>query len=195
MRSGSRLRLISVVALVVLDGVVLLASTQPWFAFQADGQRLDVTGATAAGAAVPLALAGLLLAVALLIAGPAFRLVLAVLQALLGGVLALTTAIAIADPVAAARSAIEQATGVAGGDSAAAIVAGESSTAWPAVSLAAGILLALAGVGLLATVRRWPVTARRYERTRLAGEDGRPLDAVDEWDALSDGEDPTRDPR
>jgi hypothetical protein len=52
------------------------------------------------------------------------------------------------------------------------------------------VLAALVGVLLLATFRRWPAASRKYQAVRLE-DPSAPRDSVGDWDALSDGADPT----
>jgi len=64
-------------------------------------------------------------------------------------------------------------------------------TAWPILALVAGALLIATGLLVVATARRWPGATRKYQTVRLAPADGART-SVDDWDALSGGDDPTR---
>ncbi|KQO99853.1 Trp biosynthesis-associated membrane protein [Leifsonia sp. Leaf264] len=190
------------VILVVIVGaaLALLAATQQWFTLTvtsgAGGStELAVSGAVAAPALSALAFAALALAAALAIAGPLIRIVLGVLGLLLGGSLILSTALALGDPVAAGASVVTAATGVSGSDSVHALVGAVSSTAWPVVALVAGIVIVIGSLGVLVTTRQWPGSARKYQAVRLEGTEVSAKDrAVDEWDELSRGDDPTAEP-
>jgi hypothetical protein len=57
------------------------------------------------------------------------------------------------------------------------------------LALAAGILQVVVGLGLVITVRAWPASTSRYSRSRVAG------DRASDWDALSEGDDPTDERR
>lgn len=197
--SPSRIRSVSVLVLLALNALVVLTWSQTWVDARSEGEPLPIPGSAAGGAELPLALTGLVLVAALLIAGRVFRVILPVLQALLGACVAIAAALVLADPVSAARPEVARATGITGSDTAVDAVA----TGWPTAALVLGILLVLAGIGVAATVGRWPRPTSRFDRTRAesaeghasGGVDGSPTgrrDAVDEWDALSDGEDPTR---
>jgi len=59
------------------------------------------------------------------------------------------------------------------------------ATAWPAAAIVAGALAIAAAVLVLASASRWPRATTRYSRTRATG------DPASDWDALSEGEDPT----
>ena len=77
-----RAKYLTLLALVVGSGLTLLASTQPWFVVHLTdvgehSATISVAGSAAAPALTALSLAGLALAAALAIAGPVFRLVLA----------------------------------------------------------------------------------------------------------------------
>ncbi|MFY9677315.1 Trp biosynthesis-associated membrane protein, partial [Glutamicibacter protophormiae] len=73
-----------------------------------------------------------------------------------------------------------------------------SVSAWPAVAVAGGALIAVQSVLVLVFARSWAVKADKYSRS--AGKTAlEPKDAssrnVSSWEQLSDGEDPTADPR
>lgn len=53
------------------------------------------------------------------------------------------------------------------------------------LALIAGALQVLVAGWVATTVRRWPASTSRYSRSRVAG------DRASDWDALSDGDDPT----
>lgn len=133
-----RLRLLSLVALAIPVALTAIAApASPGFP--------------------PLALATAAAGAALLLAGPLFRVILAVLIAALGVVVLLV-------------AAYPTATG----------------SRWLVVALVGGVLQVLVGVGLAVTARRWPASTSRYSRTRTTGGG-----AIDDWDALSAGDDPT----
>lgn len=193
--SPSRLRGVTILALLALELLALLAWSQNWYVLHLAGRAggtIQVPGSSGGGAVLPLALTGLVLIAALALAGPAFRIVLGVLQALLGLCIALQAGISLHDPVATARTLITSATGIS--DGAARLVRSFGTSAWPVVALLAGILLVVAGLALAVTATRWPASTRRFQRNRLVPAD-RPMTTIEEWDALSEGDDPTAGPR
>ena len=186
-----RLRLSLLLSSAALSALTLLAWTQQWFVVVlVDGQRLPVDGQIAAAGLSALALAGLALVGALTIAGPVFRIVLGVVQLFLGATVLYSAVLVVIDPVAASAATISEATGIAGSESVAAVVATVEQSAWPWVTLVVGALIVIAGIGILATRRRWPVSSRKYQAVGLEPTDGA-WSSVDDWDALSDGGDPT----
>ncbi|MFF1879191.1 Trp biosynthesis-associated membrane protein [Leifsonia sp. NPDC058230] len=234
-RVSRRAKYLTILVLVIGSGLVLLASTQSWFSVvltPAGGHTgaLIVQGSAAAPALTALSLAGLALAAALAIAGPVFRIVLAVLGLLLGASVLLSAFTALGDPVQAASSAITSATGVSGDASIARLVARVDTQVWPSIAIVGGFVLILGGVAVLVTGRLWPGASKRYEtrfedqssggageadaaadadasddaEARAAAENGeegganapaKPLErdtAIDSWDELSRGDDPTR---
>ena len=233
--SGSRLKSLTLLVALVGAGLALLSWSQTWFELrisdpvtQGGGDPIEVGGGIASPALAALGLAGLALVAALAIAGPFIRVLLAVIQVLLGGSIVLASAIALGDPVKAVAPAVTDATGVAGSEPTAALVASVDPTAWPWVAVAGGVLVVLAGLATLVTGGRWPGSSRRYSTTRLAEADAgggagagavagvddtdevaasdaehalpetdarrRASDrAVDAWDELSRGDDPTDD--
>ncbi|TPW76309.1 Trp biosynthesis-associated membrane protein [Schumannella soli] len=234
-RRGGRLKSLSLLALLAGNGVVLLAWSQQWYVLHLDDRAIPASGQVAAGPLLALALTGLVLVAALALAGVAFRIILGVLQALLGGCITLQAALTIGDPAHASSSVLRETAGISG-QHAADLVDRVDGSGWPFLALAAGVVLVLLGLLVAVTATRWPVSSRRYSRTRLVAPDGRSAaealdegdrdaaddagvdvhgddtaastrpspspsssprpaaerDAVADWDALSEGDDPTR---
>ena len=189
--TASRLKLSLLLAGIAFSGLALLSWTQEWFALTLlDGAVLSVTGEIAAPALTALALTGLVLVGALSIAGPLFRVILGSLQAPLGFTVGLSAVLAIANPLTSSAAAITAATGVSG-ELVREQVASSTSTLWPLAALVAGVLLVATGILVVATATRWPGATRKYQAVRMAPADGART-SVDDWDALSDGDDPTR---
>lgn len=196
-----RARLLSVLAILAAGAVGVMSSTQVWLdVMLADGatEPLSVTGADAVALLTPLSLAALALGAALSIVGPVLRYAFGVLTLALGAsLLALTWRVAVDPPVDAVTSAVTASTGITGAAAVADLVVSITATPWPAITLVAWVVLLAAGAFVLATARAWGSADRRYrteapqaEPTRGAG-GSRPHDAVDSWDELSRGEDPT----
>ena len=186
-----RRKLLSLAAIAVLAALVFLAWSQPWFRLTVRSEPLTVGGDVAAGALPPLALASLALVLALAIAGPFFRVVLGALEALIGVAVVATAAFALGNPAAASEAAVTKATGISGTASTTALITAQSATAWPVVAVVVGAFVVLTGIAVAATARSWPASGRKYTRTRLTTPEGAEPDPVQEWDALSEGEDPT----
>lgn len=207
-----RARLIAVAAMVLCGALGVISSTQTWLTVMLeDGaqQALEVPGASAVPVLAPLSLAVLALGAALSIVGPALRYVFGALAMLIGGVLAWQTArVVFEHPTSAVAAVVTESTGIAGESSVAKLVASIDATAWPAMTLVVWVVLIAAGIFVLATAHGWSRTGRRYRTddaaqpagraaSRSGAEDGpRPHDAagsraVDDWDDLSRGQDPT----
>ena len=184
-------------SMVLLAGAVvailtLVSWTQVWFVVAlTDGAQLEVAGEVAAPALSALALASLVLVGALAIAGPFFRFVFGVLEALIGVAVLFSAILAVGDPVAASGSAISTATGVAGDESIASAVGSIDGSVWPWIALVCGVLMLAVAVAILVTSRHWPSSAsRKYQATRLEPAKAERT-SVDDWDSLSGGNDPT----
>ncbi len=198
---GRRLRLATIGGMLLLHVLALAAWTGTWITGRVQEAPLAVGGDAAAPALPALALCGLALAVSLSIAGPVFRAVLAVLQVLLGISIALSGVLVLSDPVSAAGPAVTARTGISGREGVAELLDAAAPTALPALAIALGIASAVLGVLLLITGRRWPARTRRFSAVRVetlgAETDGAETfrgGPVDEWDALSGGDDPTAEP-
>jgi uncharacterized membrane protein (TIGR02234 family) len=223
--TGRRVKYSTMLLLVVGSGLALLAATQPWFTIRLTdtaehATTVTVAGSVAAPALTALALAGLALTAALAIAGPVFRIVLALLGVLLGVSVLVSAITALSDAVRASASAITTATGVAGDASIRHLVHTVETAFWPWLAVVAGVLIVLASAAVVVFSRVWPGPSRKYQ-TRFAGEDGRPAEevvaeaaadtaddaspdagaqpgtldrdtAIDSWDDLTRGDDPTR---
>ncbi|TFD76634.1 Trp biosynthesis-associated membrane protein [Cryobacterium fucosi] len=212
--SARRLKLAVILLVLAASALALLAWTQVWITADAPQpgtapKALEVTGSTAAPGLTALALAGVALAGALTIAGPVIRVVLGLLEILLGFSVGLAAALALGDPAGASSALITAATGIAGSKSVTDGVVASVSTPWPYLALVAGVAMAAAGLTVLVTARRWPGPGSRYQAVRFEAADaadgaGRPAagasgdpatdpssDAVDDWDGLTRGEDPT----
>jgi uncharacterized membrane protein (TIGR02234 family) len=192
-----RIKLLTILVSALLAGVILGGWTQTWFdATLTTRQELAVTGDIAAPALTALALCVLVLQGALAIAGPFFRVVLAIIEALIGIAVVYSAVLAITGPATASAAAITTATGVGGKESTAELVATISPTIWPWITVIAGVLLIVVALSVLLTSRAWPGSSRKYQAVRLEQPDGGKAptterSAVDDWDALSSGDDPT----
>jgi hypothetical protein len=184
------LRLRTILGIAVLAGLALLTTTQPWWTVHLAAKSIPVVGSVAGGALSALSLSELALAAALAIAGPFFRVILAVLEMVIGATVVLTSVVSLAAPDKASEDLVSHATGIAGSESIAALIKSVTFTPWGYVAVVVGAATILAGVFLLVTFRRWPVASRKYSAVRLQPADG-PRDAVIDWDTLSEGEDPT----
>jgi uncharacterized membrane protein (TIGR02234 family) len=183
---------------------------------------ITVAGSVAAPALTALALAGLALTAALAIAGPVFRLVLGLLGILLGVSVLISAITAMSDAVRASASAITGATGVAGDASVRRLVHAVDTQFWPWLAVVAGVVIVLASAAVIVFSRLWPGPSRKYqtrfagedgrpaeEVVAEAADDGTgaqesgadtpggpaALDrdtAIDSWDELTRGDDPTR---
>jgi hypothetical protein len=188
-----RLRLYTIVAVGAIAGLTLITTTQTWWTVNLAAKSLPLAGTVAAPALTALSLCGLVLAAALALAGPVFRLILGLIQLLLAFTVVFTTILSLARPDQPSESAVQTATGIAGSSSIDALIRSVALTPWGFVAVVLGVFSFLVGLWLLFTFRFWPVASRKYQAVRFAPEDG-PRDAVVDWDALSDGADPTAGP-
>ncbi|MGO1840055.1 MAG: Trp biosynthesis-associated membrane protein [Candidatus Microbacterium stercoravium] len=192
--AARRGRVLSVVVILLGSALVLISSTQTWATTDVQGTLIEAKGADALSLLQPLALAALALSLALALAGRIVRMALAAIAVVLGASLVwLTAGAAFGDPVASVESAVTEHTGIAGAEGVSSVVADVALTPWPSIALAFGILVALGGLLAVSTGPMWRRAGHRYDKadpTSRAAASG-PLDAVDSWDDLSRGDDPT----
>ncbi|WP_043669640.1 Trp biosynthesis-associated membrane protein [Clavibacter michiganensis] len=197
MRVTRRTKSLALLLVLATSAATFLGWSQDWSTLRIGGQApalVPVAGEVAAPALSALALSSLALAGALAIAGRALRVVLGVLQALIGLTVALTALTAVVGPVQAGEAAVTTVTGVAGSAPVADLVVGWTTTPWGPVTLVAGIASALTGVLVAVTGPRWPTGRSRYDAPEAASA-ARIVpreDPVAAWDSLSGGADPTR---
>lgn len=181
----TRGRSITVLLLLLAAALGLLAATQPWGSVElTDGRVLSVAGQELAGGTTIMALALAVLALVLPISGIVWRYLLGVLAGIIGvGLIAHVQATG-SGILAALEVRVADATGISGSGQGSEIVE-TVVNGWPALGVVSGAIAVAAGLWAAISARRWPARATRaarYERT------GSGLD----WDAMDDGEDPTR---
>lgn len=196
MTFARRGRSLAVSGFLLSGAVGIISSTQTWLTVErADaGEAILVPGASALPLLAPLSLAVLALGIALSIVGPVLRLFFGVLGAASALFLGWTTSqLLLSEPLSAVGPTVTETTGLAGSSAIADVVAGIELSAWPVMTLIGWIVLLAASLVVLFTWRRWKTGGRRY-RTDAAHVEAAagPVDAIDSWDDLSRGTDPTR---
>lgn len=195
MTIAKRGRSLSVSGFLLAGAIGIISSTQTWLTVErADaGEAILVPGASALVLLAPLSLAVLALGAALSIAGKAVRLVFAVLAAATALFLGWSTLqLLIAEPLGAVAATVTEVTGLAGSDATHDVVAQIVPSAWPYIALVGWAILLVASVIVFATWREWKAGGRRYRTDGADVPHEGPVDAVDSWDELSRGTDPTR---
>lgn len=190
---AARGRSLSALLFVIAGGIGMISSTQTWLTVsRADGGAdVEVPGASALPILAPLSLTALALGAAVALVGVVLRYVLAAIALAIAALLfVLTLPIVLEAPLSSVSAAMTEATGLAGDEGISALVQGIVATAWPWAALCAWIVLAAGSLLVLLTARNWRRGGRRFETT-LHRTEG-PVDAVESWDELSHGEDPTR---
>lgn len=185
------------VALVVVLGLALFGLTLPtWVSAVAPttvGSEVVMLGG--ADAAPGVASAGLVVLVSGLVLGLAGRLsrVLAIIGVVVGGALAgVSAALFLLHPERAVLRTAAEVSGVPQID-------GDVTVApWPVIALVVALLAVIAGAALPFLAGTWGRVGRRYETGAESGDHGggqvgrTPRGrAMDDWDALSRGDDPT----
>ena len=163
--------------------VATVGAGRPWAeaTTTAQGERtVTAAGTDVAAVSLPLALVALACWGAILVLRSRGRRVVAVL-----GVLAAAGSAVAA--VTRAGEAEEVAREMLGGASDVAV----STTAWPVVTVTAGLLAAATFVVALLRASRWPEMSSRYDAPTERSADPRTMSDADLWRALDEGHDPT----
>lgn len=192
----ARARSYAVLILLAGGAIAVIAGTQIWLVVTLAGeeQLIEVSGSVAVPVLSPLALATLALGGALAVAGRVLRYVFATLALVISVVIAIASVqIALWQPLSAVAGSVAEATGISGESGLEASLAQTSVTAWPAITSIAALLIFGAGVWVMLTAHRWSAGGRRYRSATENGPRGqnRNGDAIDSWDDLSRGQDPT----
>lgn len=186
----------TVVLGALVAGVLVLAATAQTWVTATGLEGSAAASATASGGRVSpvgtaLALVVMTAALALTTARRVGTVLVGVLMALCGAVIASTAVTAALDPASAAAGAVAEVTGTT------APAAGYAVSLWPWISALGGALALALGVVALVAGRGWTQT-RRYDAPAAepapdAAQDrrGGTVDRMDAWDELSRGEDPT----
>ena len=192
----SKLWLLAGIALA--GALALYGATQVWVALSlasgaAASERLEVTGQQLNQSLSPIAIAALASALALTIAGPAFRRLLGALVVLLGAGISAIAISVLRDPQSAATGRLAEATGLAGSAQADLVTAVDVSL-FAVSTLAAGLALAVLGLLVLLLAGRWRSAGRKYDTdaARSSSSGGEP-DRISDWEAMNDGQDPSGD--
>ncbi|REJ05495.1 hypothetical protein DY023_09610 [Microbacterium bovistercoris] len=193
---SARGRLIAVLGFLLAGGIGVISATQTWLTVtRVDGSEpILVAGSDAVALLAPLSLAVLALGAALSIVGLVLRYIFAALAAAAGVVLIIATVpLVAAPPLTVVAGPVAEKTGLAGDSALHEIVAAITPTAWPVIALCCWFLVLLTAIFAVVTAKGWKSGGRRY-RTDDAPHTANqgPLDAVDSWDDLSRGTDPTR---
>lgn len=189
-------RSIAVSGFLLGGAIGIISSTQTWLTVQrADaGSDILVPGASALPLLAPLSLAVLALGAALSLTGPVLRLIFGVLAGAAAVLMGWSTLqLLLATPLGAVSSTVTETTGLAGSDALEGVIDAIIPSAWPVIALVGWVILLLAAFVVLLTWRGWKRGGRRYRTdAETASAAAGPVDAIDSWDELSRGTDPTR---
>lgn len=195
MSLARRGRMIGVSGFLLGGAIGIISSTQTWLIVQrADaGAEILVPGASALPLLAPLSLAVLALGAALSITGPVLRLIFGVLAVAVAALLGWSSVQLLSgDTMGAVAATVTETTGLAGDTALHDVVASITPSAWPVIALVGWVVLLCAALVVIVTGRRWKSGGRRYRTDAAPHESSGPVDAVDSWDDLSRGTDPTR---
>ncbi|MFV0253663.1 MAG: Trp biosynthesis-associated membrane protein [Beutenbergiaceae bacterium] len=194
-----RLGRVPAVAMTCGAGLVLFALTLPTWAVAASPTAVELVQVAVPGtrAAPGVASAALVIVVAGLVLGLAGRLarVLAIAAIVIGAGVALAATVRLlAGPASAVRGEVAQTSGVTQ------IVGQVDLTAFPVLAAAAAAVVLLLGAAAPWLIGDWGLVGRRFQTRADPVSRGGPVkpatgrtQAMDDWDSISRGEDPSGD--
>lgn len=191
-------------ALLVVSVFLLIASTQVWARYglsegAAVVDEVELRGQQTLLGVMPIAIALIAISIVLSISGRAARALLALLAALLGGWVVVTSTMFVYQPwyrtVEAGASPITEVTGLGPADHGS-VVSDTDTTAWPLLAAAAGVMVVLIALAVIVLGWHWSEAGRKYESgtKRKTRSQAPAADRISDWDALSEGDDPTQSP-
>ena len=201
----------SLFAAFVLSAAILISWSQTWFFLEVtfptvNSEGLAVSGQIAAPGLSAFGLAGFAITAALALSSVVIRRILSVLLLGLGIAVVFISVAAWTDPVLAAAPQLTSLSAISDIETLRTFVLSSSLTAWPGISVVAGILLVPLGIIIVFTAGKWGTGSRKFDRVDPSSSDsvqakprqstvGENKDSssvnIDAWDSLSHGIDPT----
>lgn len=201
----------SLFAAFVLSAAILISWSQTWFFLEVtfptvNSEGLAVSGQIAAPGLSAFGLAGFAITAALALSSVVMRRILGVLLLGLGIAVVFISVSAWSDPVLAAAPQLTSLSAISDIETLRTFVLSSSLTAWPGISVVAGILLVPLGIIIVFTAGKWGTGSRKFDRVDTSSSDsvqakprqstvGENKDSssvnIDAWDSLSHGIDPT----
>lgn len=180
------------VVLLLLAGLTAVVTVPTWLTTTGTTAlqgtvTIEVSGSQVAPAVLAAAVVILAAVAAVGLVGRVGRWVVAVVVVACGVLVAGATLAVTSDPVSAITPVVAAETGVG-------TLAGPVTTSvWPWLAVAVGIVDAAAGVWFVRASRRWSGPSQRHEAARdgAAPPTAREPDERSDWDALSRGDDPS----
>lgn len=186
-----------VLAVSTLAGLIF--TLQTWVVFRFSEVSLNgegnagfsVTGAELSQLTVALLLAVLALTAVVGITGKRLRAILLALVVIVGSLTLATVTLALSSPIAASQTRLTEQTGLAGVETLSQQLTSVVITPLPYFTLGASVVVTLVAIVGLAVHSRWTSSGRRYEVQRQEKIGSEKPDRIDDWDSLSQGDDPS----
>lgn len=186
-----------VLAVSTLAGLIF--TLQTWVVFRFSEVSLNgegnagfsVTGAELSQLTVALLLAVLALTAVVGITGKRLRAILLALVVIVGSLTLATVTLALSSPIAASQTRLTEQTGLSGMDTLSQQLTSVVITPLPYFTLGASVVVTLVAIVGLAVHSRWTSSGRRYEVQRQEKIGSEKPDRIDDWDSLSQGDDPS----
>lgn len=199
MKTNLKGKNLSVLAIFVLTVLGFIVGAQTWVTYSlAPGEAaikvLPVSGNSGLAPLMPILVALGAIAITLMIVAKVVRVLLGVLVTLLGAWLTVSSfrlVVATTDDLLGfGRQQLTEVTGVVLSEQNLAVTE-VSLTFWPAILGSIGVLTILVGLFVTLTAYKWATGGRKYETNKKNSSTSQSDNRIDEWDALSGGDDPS----
>ncbi|HUH53990.1 MAG TPA: Trp biosynthesis-associated membrane protein [Microbacteriaceae bacterium] len=200
MNTNVKGRSLSVLAIFVLTILGFIVGAQTWVTYSlAPGEAavnvLSVSGNSGLAPLMPILVALGAIAITLMIVARVVRVMLGVLVTLLGAWLTVSSFKLVAadtnELLWFGRQYLAEVTGVVVSEQNLSITE-VSSTFWPVILGVIGVLVLVVGLFVTLTGYKWVTGGRKYETIKKTNNKSQGDNRIDDWDALSGGEDPSQ---
>lgn len=188
-----------VFAILLFAAVILLGWSQVWFelssdAFSSQSPTEQITGQSSGPGLIGLSLALFAASGVLALAGRVLARVVASALVLIAAGMLWILLVSLSDPITASQGLLIKLTAIANVEELHATVTVVTVTAWPFVALVAALFVAVLGIALFFVSSRFESRVRKYDISRKNSQSASSsvdATAVEEWDQLNTGIDPT----
>lgn len=191
-----RFKAYTILLVILLSALVLLSWSQTWFTFSSSilpsGEPITSSGQNVAPALAAFSLLNFALTAALALAGRVLRKILSVVLCISSAAIVWIAIAAFSDPIGSSINLLTTLSGLSDITSLSAMVISVDISTWVYLAPISGFFLIVTGIISFFTSAKWVTNSKKYDRSSPKQAHKIPSgELIDQWDALSAGEDPT----